>query len=215
MQLKLCALLSLSLTACSTRDAPDPYYLQIQGVRLAVPKSYIDSGISVELNGNRKEVREIASTPPGLAVDSLHMWLNGIEATPWNKNAEIIGIADQAEVRVFAPNTLRPVDLPEAITARVVVEERRSKKYDEFGLLAYEAEYRSPDISINYIGKLDSTESLTIICTGFNMPNPGCLMTTKWRGLVVEYRFRHVYLSQWKSAYANLINRFNSFTYQQ
>lgn len=211
--LKLWMLMPFALTACFNREAPDPYYLQIKDIRLAVPKAYATSGVGVDIAGHINEVRKIAAKKPGFKVDTFHMWLNGADATPWVKSAQVIGIADQMEVRLSNPDAVRNTELPATIASRISLPELRRPKKDMSGLIAYEAINNSSEISMNFIGQHEDGTSVAILCSGFHMPNPTCEASTLWRGLIVRYRFRYIYFSQWRAVHASLTSLLSSFVY--
>jgi hypothetical protein len=209
----LWALVPLALTACLSKEAPDPYYLQINDVRLAVPKAYANSGFGFEVAGNRNEIRALAAKKPGFALDSFSMYLNGSDLTVRDKSKSDIGTPDGLRLFIFSPNALPRSELAGAVAARFAKAEGRSPKDDIDGLVAYRVSWTTDKGDMKYVGQNPDGTSMAIHCAGFNMPRPTCVVDTMWKGLALRYDYSHMHFAQWRAMHSRVTGLLNSFVY--
>jgi hypothetical protein len=214
IRLRSAFFLLVTLAGCSETPSPDPYYLQIKDVQFAVPKSYVESGVSMETAGAREEIRGQAAKPPGYKTNSFHTWLNASDTTPWDKHKTPSGIPDQMEV-VVADSVPALGPMPDVKAARLTASATRLSSRDEYGLTAYQEGAAQPSETLTYVTRLDDASIMVLSCGGFGLPNPMCRATTSWHGLLLKFNFRYIYLPQWRAVHKRVVDRLNTFTSAQ
>ena len=89
-------------------------------------------------------------------------------------------------------------------------DQNRDSAIDVSGLKGYGKIDRD---EANYSYKFEDGITLYMTCKNFNLPNPGCHVTTSWRSLSLNYDFRHRHLSDWRDIHQRITHHLNSFIY--
>jgi len=201
-------LIFLSLAACKDRvPTPDPFNMSINGIHLAIPKSYIDSGVGISSNESFDDINTKAATSTGVNTNSFLTFINTENAQPWPKGQVSKDVTNMTNLTLSFADKKKLFLSPEFEYEKILKSEKRFPEKDVHGLMAYESSFGS----ITYISnkKLDH---LTIIsCGGFGLKNPTCTLKTLWNGLIVNFDFSYTHFPNWKSIQNNIFDLLNSF----
>lgn len=120
------------------------------------------------------------------------------------------GLSDTLGYSVYAPEaTARGDRLPNSADAWN--KENRDPRNDNFGLAAYK---NNDGDKVNYRYEFADGTVLFMTCKNFSMPNPGCVASTTWRGLLLQFDFRHRHLAEWQDIVKRIKLQLNSYVYQ-
>jgi hypothetical protein len=202
------------MTACKPRPLElETYHLQIKDIYFRIPAKYISNyrnGIKVHADRSCKEAVEVcAQHPPGLSVRGIALFERDFKTFEQYK-APSTGLSDYLTIDLDDPDSVRTGDkLPNF--SQAWNPENRDATNDLYGLSAYKKVIRD---DVNYRYDFESGEVLFMTCKDFNMPNPGCSVSSSWRGLTLRYNFRSRHLHEWRDLHERITNHFNSFVYQ-
>lgn len=208
-------LLMIAVVACkSEKDLMpiDPYYLKIQGVRLKVPASYLESS-EISHRKYAEEARRLAQTAPGWDVSGLFMLLS-LETMSGLTHSDTNKTPKPSYATVWLPGRQTSPDITQPLPASWV----RAPIFDIYQLEAYQDTRLkiTPGTDINRIDRQyivsNAPNGITSIkCTGFGLPNPICEVSSMWQGLHLFYWFDHKELERWSTIHSRLIARLDSF----
>ena len=204
----------LTVAGCTDHlSVPDFYYVNIQNLNLRIPGKYgpIDVTRDRNLQGYcRSHFEECLSKKPGASAESFFFMEQDFKTFERYRMPENFkGLSDNLKLWVKAiDGRNEKVSMPNFPHAWD--DQNRNSAKDIYDLKGYGKIDRD---DANYFYKFEDSNMLYITCNGFNLPNPGCYATTTWRGLSLNYVFRHRHLSEWRDIHQRITNHLNSFIY--
>ena len=205
---------SAFLFGCTDRaSTPDFYYIVIQGLNLRIPGKFgpisvtRDTSIQDRCKHNFSTCLEKVPGAPAESVFFIEQDFKTFERNRPPKDFK--GLSDNLKLWVSSYNKYSQSPRLPNLT-QTWNDSNRASTNKLYGLTEYKT-INGDDA--NYLYRFDDGTTLYMTCKHFNLPNPGCSVTTTWRGLWLNYDFRHHHLAEWRNINQRLIEHLASFLY--